>query len=276
MMKSQLLSIFRPRTLRRLTQWILSLLAVGVLLFAPYASSSVSAAPDVEKAEMASSISSILSTRVIDLDGQVHVLGEGRPPKPVGLVFVGPDCPIARRSIEPLNEMAARHGEIQLFGVISSPDVDRVEALEFRNEFGVKIPILIDSVGDLALRLQPTTIPEAFLIGGDGEIVYRGAIDDRFASPGRPRKQPKANYLADAMDALAEGRWPEISSTAPVGCVFESWDPEKLPGTVTYHQHIAPIVNANCINCHRAGQSAPFALTDYSLARRKSKMMARV
>ncbi|MEM6915930.1 MAG: hypothetical protein AAF491_05125 [Verrucomicrobiota bacterium] len=273
-MKSQPVTFYPPATLRRFRQWALSILTVAALLFGSYAISNETEAPASPDTEVVSSISSILSTRVIDLDGQVNVLGEGRPPKPVALVFIGPDCPIARQSVETLNELVTRHENIQVFGVLSSPDVDRVEAVEFRDEFGVTIPILLDSVGDLALRLQPTTIPEAFLVGGGGEIVYRGAIDDRFASPGRPRKQPSANYLSDAIDAVAEGRQPPISSTEAVGCIFESWDPQRLPDTVTYHQHIAPIVNANCIHCHREGQSAPFALTDYSLARRKSKMMA--
>ncbi|MEM7600611.1 MAG: hypothetical protein AAF357_04255 [Verrucomicrobiota bacterium] len=216
----------------------------------------------------------LLSARVVDLDGKLHILGEGRPPKPVVLVFIGPDCPIVRRSVEPLNEMAMGQDKMQFFGVISSPDVGRAEAVKFRDEFRVEFPIILDSVGDLALRLQPTTVPEAFVIAGNGEMLYRGAIDDRFASPGRPRKHASAHYLRDAMEAVAVGTKPEIRATEPVGCLFEPWDPKRLPDRITYHQHIAPIVNANCVKCHREGQSAPFALTDYSLVRRKAKMIA--
>ncbi|MEM9015810.1 MAG: alkyl hydroperoxide reductase, partial [Verrucomicrobiota bacterium] len=247
---------------------------LGAVLLASTARSNDVQIPAKAETKPEQVASTVLSTRVVDLDGQIHVLGEGRPPKPVVLVFMGPDCPIVRRSVEPLNEIATGHDQIQFFGVMSSPHVGRAEAVEFRDEFQVQFPIILDSVGDLALRLQPTTVPEAFVIGGNNEVLYRGAIDDRFASPGRPRKQASANYLGDAVKAVAAGQKPAIASTEPVGCLFETWDPKSLPDSLTYHEHVAPIVNANCVKCHRDGQSAPFELTDYSLVRRKAKMMA--
>ena len=38
--------------------------------------------------------------------------------------------------------------------------------------------------------------------------------------------------------------------------------------TVTYAEHIAPILNANCVSCHRPGQIGPFALLTYTDALR--------
>ncbi len=37
-----------------------------------------------------------------------------------------------------------------------------------------------------------------------------------------------------------------------------------VPGRVTYHEHVAPIVYANCSGCHRPGQVAPFSLLSYA------------
>ena len=37
----------------------------------------------------------------------------------------------------------------------------------------------------------------------------------------------------------------------------------SLQAEVTYSEHIAPILQKQCQSCHRQGEVAPFALTDY-------------
>lgn len=44
----------------------------------------------------------------------------------------------------------------------------------------------------------------------------------------------------------------------------------------TFHQHIAPILNANCVECHRPGQSGPFLLMTYDQVRRRGKQIVEV
>ena len=65
--------------------------------------------------------------------------------------------------------------------------------------------------------------------------------------------------------------------TEPIGCPFEAWDNTKpADAKVTYTRDIAPIVNANCVQCHRDGQIAPFPLTSYKDASKRAKMLADV
>ncbi|MDX1432936.1 MAG: tetratricopeptide repeat protein [Gammaproteobacteria bacterium] len=45
---------------------------------------------------------------------------------------------------------------------------------------------------------------------------------------------------------------------------------------VTYAEHIAPILHANCVVCHRPGESAPFTLLDYDDARKRAGLIAAV
>ncbi|MFZ1688991.1 MAG: hypothetical protein WAU70_16340 [Flavobacteriales bacterium] len=49
-----------------------------------------------------------------------------------------------------------------------------------------------------------------------------------------------------------------------------------LPDTVTFAEHIAPIVHVNCVPCHRPGQAGPFSLITYSDVRRKVKTIKKV
>jgi hypothetical protein len=220
--------------------------------------------------------------KVIDVQGTIHTLGAGRPAKASVIVFLGTDCPIARRSIGALNRAAevAKRNSMVFLGVISDPTVSRKDANEFRSSFEVRFPLALDSIGALAERLKPTHVPEAFLIGVDDQVLYRGAIDDAFAAPGKPRAKASKRFLEDAISSLVAGNDPTTSLVPPVGCEFEAWTSDDqgmaLPDPITYTRHIAPILDANCVTCHREGQVAPFKLTDYATARRKARTMARV
>ena len=42
---------------------------------------------------------------------------------------------------------------------------------------------------------------------------------------------------------------------------------------VTYAEHVAPILNANCVTCHRPGEVAPMSLLTYEDARRYARQI---
>lgn len=49
-----------------------------------------------------------------------------------------------------------------------------------------------------------------------------------------------------------------------------------LPDTVTFVQHVAPIIHANCTPCHQTGEAGPFSLITYEDVRRKAKTIKKV
>lgn len=52
--------------------------------------------------------------------------------------------------------------------------------------------------------------------------------------------------------------------------------PQPAPAAITFTEHIAPIVYANCVACHRAGEAAPFPLVTYDDVASRAKQIARV
>ena len=48
----------------------------------------------------------------------------------------------------------------------------------------------------------------------------------------------------------------------------------QAQGPVTFSQHVAPILFANCTTCHRPGEAAPFQLMNYRDARPLAKAIA--
>src|SRR5204862_8209434 len=123
----------------------------------------------------------------------------------------------------------------------------------FAQEFGVKFPLLIDNGGELTRAFGPTNVPEAFVLGSDGRVAYRGRIDDTFLSIGKRRPGATERNLADAVTALLQSKAVATPSTAPVGCLVEAAAPPPVGAKVTFTRDVAPILLANCVTCHHDG-----------------------
>ena len=216
--------------------------------------------------------------RVVDLAGRVHRLGsvDGEP-VPLALVFMDPACPISSRYAPELNALHRRADAagVAFYGIVSDPLLTAAEARAFVADYGLAFPVLFDSAGDLALRLGPRIVPEAFVVTADDRAIYRGRIDDRFAAIGVLRNTFSHHDLQAVLDALGQGRIPTPRRTQAVGCIFEAWN-EALPDEVTYNRHIQPLLTAHCVECHRAGAVAPFALDGYAQAARRAQTLAHV
>ena len=86
------------------------------------------------------------------------------------------------------------------------------------SEFGYPCPALLDPEHHLVKHAGATVTPEAAVFGPDGTRRYRGRIDDRYPSLGRPREQVTRRDLRSALDALLSGRPIPAPTTKAVGC----------------------------------------------------------
>ncbi|MEQ8765408.1 MAG: redoxin family protein [Planctomycetota bacterium] len=210
--------------------------------------------------------------RLIDLQGRIVRLGEeGRP---FALVFLGAECPISNRTLRKLERVSAEAFEkdVQLFAVYSDAALTRQAVIDHLAEYEVALPTLFDGSGELARILQPRRVPEAIVIAED-QVVYRGRIDDRYIDLGKPRAEITSDDLRDAIAAVSNGKSPKNAVTEAVGCLFESHQSAEKP---TYAREVAPILQANCVSCHRPGEIGPFALTSYRSASRRAGLLAEV
>ena len=217
---------------------------------------------------------------LMDLNGTIHSLEQNDNRRVRAFVFVSTECPISNGYIKTLNEihaMTAKSGKVaELFGVVSDPTVTRTQALKHFSEFKVEFPILFDSSGLLAQVLKPSHIPEAFVLDRDGKFAYRGAIDNSWEAIGRRRLKAEKEFLADTIKLASNGKLVVVAETKPVGCLFEMPPKVGEKAKVTYTRDIAPIIQTRCLNCHRDGQVAPFALADYDQIAKRAKQIVRV
>jgi len=219
----------------------------------------------------------VLGRRLLDAHGQSHRIGDqGRG---VALVFLMPGCPVASRAVPELHrvfDLASETG-IELYGVLSDPTLTPSMARTFCGDLSLRFPVLLDGAGDLYRALLPTHVPEVFVLGGDGRCLYRGRIDDGAADL-TVHVTPTTHDLRDAVLALSLGKAPLTVRTRPVGCFLEAWDEkgESEEREVVYTRDIAPLLQANCVDCHREGEVAPFPLLTHEDARKRARLIAHV
>jgi peroxiredoxin len=220
---------------------------------------------------------SIAPQRVIDLDGKPLALPNADS-QATAIIFIGTQCPISNRYVPQLNEMYATYQakKVDLIGVVVDPTISRKDVIAYRDQYKIAFPIVFDASGTLAKQFKPTKTPEAFLIDHDGEIRYHGRIDDSFAALGKINQVVKSHDLVDAISAVLENQPVAHAQTEVVGCPIEETDAKSQAGKVTYSRDIAPILDANCVACHREGQIAPFSLTSYIDAAKHAKLISDV
>jgi len=213
----------------------------------------------------------------MDLEGKTHRLAVEPEVKATVLVFLTTECPISRQYIPELNrltETLAGHGA-RLYGVVYDPSISRSLAAEFAAEFKATFPILFDASGELAAHFQPTHVPEAFVLDLNGQQVYRGRIDDLYASIDKRRSEPSQHDLRDAAIATAAGMPVEAAQTKPVGCRLGPISTEAS-SKVTYSRDIAPILLSHCAECHRPGEVAPFSLLSFEDAQKRADWLSEI
>lgn len=216
--------------------------------------------------------------KALDLAGNPIRLVDNEHRKGTAFVFISADCPLSRQYVPELNRLAGSVSpdNIAFYGILSDRTVDRETAVQFAKEFNIQFPVLFDATGELAKLMQPSHVPQAYLVDPQGAVVYRGRIDDLFADVDKRRDAATQHDLLDAMTVLASGKDLAPRSTETVGCLFEKQKNSPEDGKVTYTRDIAPILFANCAECHRPGEVAPFSLLTYEDAAKRADWLSEV
>jgi peroxiredoxin len=137
------------------------------------------------------------------------------------IVFLAPDCPLSQTYAGTLNELRAKfQGRgIEFFGVFAGRGAE--SAQDFARTYGMQLPALPDADFRMADFLKAGTTPEAFVLDGDGRIVYSGAIDNRAPELGQRRTVITERYVLDALQSIVDKRKVRIERAPPVGCYIE-------------------------------------------------------
>jgi mono/diheme cytochrome c family protein len=213
-----------------------------------------------------------------DLDGKTHALAGLCGKKATVIALVSPSCPVGKRYTPELVRMEKARGAAEgiAYVFIAPNKEDTAAALK---ACGFSSPVLRDESHVLLRDLGARVSTDVFVLDAARTLCYRGAIDDRYGL-GYSRETARVRYLEDALAAVVAGRPVDVSATEAPGCDLT---PEALAApaaptgaAATYHGEISRIFQAHCVECHRAGGIAPFALETLGQVEAKSGMIRRM
>jgi len=149
-----------------------------------------------------------------DTDGQDH-----GPDGLTAVIFTCNHCPYALGWHDRLLELARDYDDVT-FLAINPNDADRYpadsyEAMRERVESdgGWPMPYLRDESQEVARAFDAKTTPDVFILDADLRLRYRGAPDSDYRD-----ETLRAEWVRQALDAVASGADPQQAETEPVGC----------------------------------------------------------
>ena len=158
--------------------------------------------------------------RVADVDGKLHAPLTDSTHKASVLIFITTDCPIANSYAPEIQRLTAEYEPdgIKIYLVHADPDITADKAKQHAQEYRHTNTVLLDQDQALARTTGATVTPEAAVLSPGGFTLYRGRIDDSFATYGRRREVVTKTELRDALDAILQGRPVPVARTEAIGC----------------------------------------------------------
>jgi thiol-disulfide isomerase/thioredoxin len=192
-----------------------------------------------------------------DLAGKAGKLSDFKDAKLTVVAFTNTTCPICKKytpSLARIEKEYAAKGVAFLF--VNPTATDKPDSSVFAGRY------VHDVSGTLTAAFGPSATTEVIVIDPARTVLYRGAIDDQYGL-GYSLDAPRTKYLTPALDAALAGKLPAPSATEAPGCTLEPDAAKAPPVALTYHARIERIVQSHCVECHRTGGVAPFALEKY-------------
>jgi len=152
--------------------------------------------------------------------------------KPVVLIFIATDCPIANGYVPEINRIYEKYSAqgVKFTLVHPEPSTSDGAALEHAAEYSLKPPVVVDRKHTLVAAANATTTPEVAVFDGSQKLIYRGRIDDRYSDYGDRKPEAKVHNLRDALDAALLGNPIPLAHVPALGCLIEPLpSPEKGP-----------------------------------------------
>jgi hypothetical protein len=156
---------------------------------------------------------------IADLNGVRRTIPDPKARATV-LIFTMHDCPIANSYAPEISRIVRQYSPqgFAFYMVYVEPDIPAERIRKHLREFGLSAPAIQDTRRVLIGRTGATVTPEAAVITGEGKMVYRGRIDDRYLDFGKRRFAPETRDLILALEAVRQGKPVKTARTKAVGC----------------------------------------------------------
>ena len=219
----------------------------------------------------------IKNFRLQDFRGKHHSLADYDRHELLVVAFLGTECPLVKLYGPRLAAMAREYESqgVGFLGVNANSQDSITEIANYARRHEVDFPLLKDVGNQVADQFGATRTPEVFVLDRARVVRYFGRIDDQYGI-GYVRNEAEQHDLRNAIDELLAGKNVSLPAQNAVGCLIGKVRKPDEQAKVTYANQISRIMQKHCVECHREGEIAPFALTDYDEIAGWGEMIAEV
>ena len=155
----------------------------------------------------------------LDIDGKKHVHASTSTITVVW-IFILEDCPISNAYSPEINRLVDHYQTkgISFLLIHSNPSLNLKKAKKHRDDFQLTTPIVLDQHHSWVHYAGATITPQAVVFNREGQLKYRGRIDDRFPAFGKRRTRPTKTELRDALESVLNKKPITVWESKAVGC----------------------------------------------------------
>ena len=220
----------------------------------------------------ASAADRISDFSLIDADGRFFQLSRHGDEQAIVLFSYDPANRDARRAASDLADVAEQFEgqKVEFLLVNSTGSADKRAMREAAEKEDITFRVLMDDTQLVAEELGISRTAEVVILDPTRkEVVYRGALNDRFSEGSRARRA-KEHYVADALTAMLSDQEITLEQLASKGDEIEF---AAHADSLSYANDIAPILKERCVSCHMEGGIAPFAMSSHQMVQGWSPMI---
>ncbi len=166
-------------------------------------------APSASKQELLRDLDGRVLANLFDSDKRANIL-----------FFITTDCPISNQFSPEIQRICGAYSEdgFQCYLVYVDPDLTAELIRQHLEDFGHRSPAILDNRHRLVELAGATITPEACVFSPQGEILYRGRINNFYERLGRSRRKVTEHDLRRALDGIRDGLPISPARTQAIGC----------------------------------------------------------
>lgn len=150
-----------------------------------------------------------------DAEGKEHTLASLKGKNGAVLIFISTRCPVSNGYNDRMEKLAIDYAArgVNVVGINANATETAGDIKAHASEKGLKFTILRDAGNKIADLLGAQVTPEAFFVGADSKLLYRGRIDDS-----RNGDAITSNELREAIDLTLAGKPVVKAEARAFGC----------------------------------------------------------
>ena len=186
----------------------------------------------------------------LHLKGKLTLSDAFKYHKKKGVLFIARDeyCPISKKQTIDISKIRKEAEKLNF-------TVFEVYLSDVTNKLLISDGAIVDRSGELQSELKFSTTTESILVNNEYEVVYRGAINDKFSLAGNLPEEGQL-YLSNALNDTAAGKYPKLFITKAYGCELELPVKRVVKTKWTYEKDVKNLFSKKCMICHFDKQSS--------------------